>query len=261
MIQAQHNSAFGGCSKFVSVFTTAVFACALATLPAQALAKKADELKSEKDKVSYILGHQIGNNFKKNGVEIDTKIFMSAAQEALDGKKSTISQEETQKVMTAYQKTVQEKVAKKNVELGAKNTKEGKTFLDANTKKPGVTTLASGLQYKVLTEGKGAMPKASDTVKVHYRGTLLDGTEFDSSYARKEPAEFQVGGVIKGWTEGLQLMKTGAKWQLFIPAELAYGATGAGQDIGPNATLIFEVELLEVKPEAMATAPATAPKK
>ena len=163
--------------------------------------------------------------------------------------------------MTAYQKTVQEKVAKKNVELGAKNTKEGKTFLDANTKKPGVTTLASGLQYKVLTEGKGAMPKASDTVKVHYRGTLLDGTEFDSSYARKEPAEFQVGGVIKGWTEGLQLMKTGAKWQLFIPAELAYGATGAGQDIGPNATLIFEVELLEVKPEAMATAPATAPKK
>jgi FKBP-type peptidyl-prolyl cis-trans isomerase FklB len=135
----------------------------------------------------------------------------------------------------------------KKRDQGDANMKEGKSFLEANAKKSGVKVLPSGLQYQILTDGKGKSPKATDVVKTHYRGTLISGKEFDSSYARKEPAEFPVNGVIKGWTEALQLMKEGSKWKLFIPSELAYGAQGAGADIGPNSTLIFEVELLSVK--------------
>ena len=146
-----------------------------------------------------------------------------------------------------FEQNLRTKMDSKKKEAGDKNTKEGKAFLEANAKKPGVKVLPSGLQYKVITEGSGTSPKATDVVKTHYRGTLINGKEFDSSYARKEPAEFPVNGVIKGWTEALQLMKPGAKWQLFIPSDLAYGPQGAGADIGPNATLIFEVELLSVK--------------
>ena len=222
---------------------------ATATLSSSAFAagKKAPDLKTEKDKVSYILGHQVGSNFKRNSLELNVDNFIAGLEEAIAGKKSSLSPEESQKIMTAFQTAMQSKTEAKNKEQGEKNSKEGKAFLAENGKKPGIVTLPSGLQYKVITEGKGESPKATDTVKTHYKGTLLSGTEFDSSYKRNEPAEFPVGGVIKGWTEALQLMKPGAKWQLFVPSELAYGANGAGPDIGPNSTLIFEVELISLK--------------
>jgi len=225
-----------------------------ASVPALAQAKKAKELKTDKEKVSYILGHQMGANFKRNGVEIDSAVFLQAIEESVRGDKSRLSQEESQKIMTAYQATIQGKMAAKNKEAADKNVTEGKKFLEENKKKPGVKVTASGLQYKVEKEGAGASPKATDTVKVHYRGKLLSGTEFDSSYSRNEPAEFEVNRVIKGWTEALQLMKPGAKYELFIPSDLAYGAGGAGPDIGPNAVLHFDVELLEVKPAKSASA-------
>ena len=155
---------------------------------------------------------------------------------------------------------MREKAAAASKEAGEKNTKEGEKFLAENKTKPGVKTTASGLQYLVEKEGSGAAPKETDTVTVNYRGTLIDGTEFDSSYKRGEPATFPVNRVIKGWTEALQLMKPGGKYKLFIPANLAYGPSGAGGDIGPNATLIFEVELMSAKPaEAATTSPATSP--
>jgi FKBP-type peptidyl-prolyl cis-trans isomerase FklB len=158
-----------------------------------------------------------------------------------------MSQEEIRATLTSLQQRLVAARQKELKEKAAKNTEEGKKFLAENQKKAGVKTLPSGLQYKVLTEGAGKTPKAEDTVTVNYKGTLIDGTEFDSSYKRGQPATFQVKGVIKGWTEALQLMKEGSKWHLFIPPELAYGERGAGRDIGPNATLIFEVELLTVK--------------
>ena len=161
--------------------------------------------------------------------------------------KTLLSDKEAQEVMMTFQKEQMAKLNENARKLGEKNKKEGETFLAENKKKPGVVTLPSGLQYKILKEGTGRNPKATDTVVTHYRGTLLDGKEFDSSYKRGEPATFPLNGVIRGWTEALQLMKPGAKWQLFIPPQLAYGERGAGQDIGPNATLIFEVELIAIK--------------
>ena len=157
-----------------------------------------------------------------------------------------MTDEEVRETLTALSVGLKEKAMAKRKEAGAASIKEGKEFLDANKKKEGVVTLPSGLQYKVIKAGTGAVPKATDTVKTHYRGTLISGTEFDSSYKRNEPAEFPVGGVIKGWTEALQLMKTGSKWQLYIPSELAYGENGAGADIPPNAVLTFDIELLEI---------------
>jgi FKBP-type peptidyl-prolyl cis-trans isomerase FklB len=152
-----------------------------------------------------------------------------------------------QQVMQDFQKKMMAKQMAAREEGLGKNKAEGEKFLADNKKKEGIKTTASGLQYKVITAGTGKTPKATDTVKTHYRGTLINGTEFDSSYKRGEPAEFPVNGVIKGWTEALQLMKEGAKWQLFIPSELAYGERGAGRDIGPNSTLIFDIELISVK--------------
>ena len=205
------------------------------------------ELKEQKDKESYSLGYQFGQNLKSQGVDINLDIYTSGIRDGLGGKESQMSSDEIRATITSLQQRLmaaQQKVLK---EKAAKNIEEGKKFLAENQKKEGVKTLPSGLQYKVLTEGSGKMPKAEDTVTVNYKGTLIDGTEFDSSYKRGQPATFQVKGVIKGWTEALQLMKQGAKWQLFIPPELAYGERGAGRDIGPNATLIFEVEFLAVK--------------
>jgi FKBP-type peptidyl-prolyl cis-trans isomerase FklB len=245
-------------SSFKRTGVLLTLSCSVVAPAAWGSAKKGKELKTEKEKVSHILGNQIGTNFKRNGIEVDTAVFLQAVEAALKGEKSSISQEETQKIMTAYQKTIQDKMAEKAKAAGDKNSKEGKAFLEENKKKPGIVTLPSGLQYKVEKEGSGALPKSTDTVKVHYRGTLLDGTEFDSSYARNEPAEFGVTQVIKGWTEALQLMKPGAKWKLYIPSELAYGANGAGGDIGPNSTLQFDVELIEIK---AAAAPAATPAK
>jgi FKBP-type peptidyl-prolyl cis-trans isomerase FklB len=228
-------------SKFAIVPAVAMFA--LASTGAVAATK----LNSEKDKVSYMIGYQIGSNFKRDGLEVDLNMIQNGMKEALAGEKSPLTPEESQKLMMDLQKNLQAKAEAKQKEEGSKNAAEGKAFLDENAKKKDIVKLPSGLQYKVLAEGKGDSPKATDTVKTHYRGTLINGTEFDSSYKRGQPATFPVNGVIKGWTEALQLMKPGAKWQLFIPSELAYGEGGAGDQIGPNSTLIFEVELLSIE--------------
>jgi len=204
-------------------------------------------LETKKDKISYIIGFDIGTNMKKQSVDVDADILLKGMKDALQGGKSALSEEESRAIMTAFNQEMTAKRAEEAKVIGDKNKKEGEAFLAENTKKEGVKTLPSGLQYKVITEGTGKTPKATDTVTVQYKGTLIDGTEFDSSYKRGQAASFPVNGVIKGWTEALQLMKEGAKWQLFIPSSLAYGERGAGAAIGPNATLIFEVELISVQ--------------
>jgi FKBP-type peptidyl-prolyl cis-trans isomerase FklB len=179
-------------------------------------------------------------------MEIKLDVYISGIKDALGGKEPQMTSEEIRSTIASLQQRLmaaQQKVLK---EQAAKNLSESKAFLATNGKKEGIKTLPSGLQYMVLAEGSGKMPKAEDTVTVHYKGTLINGTEFDSSYKRNQPATFQVKGVIKGWTEALQLMKEGSKWQLFIPPELGYGERGAGP-VPPNSALIFEVELLAVK--------------
>jgi FKBP-type peptidyl-prolyl cis-trans isomerase FklB len=201
-------------------------------------------LKNQKDKISYIIGMDIGTNLKKQSIDIDSNILAKGVEDALAGTKPLLTEQEIQETMMAFKK---EMMAKQE-EIGKKNKKDGEAFLAENKKKEGVKTLPSGLQYKVIKTGTGKKPKLSDTVTAHYRGTLIDGTEFDSSYKRGQPATFPVsGGMIPGWTEALQLMEEGAKWQLFIPSNLAYGERGAGSVIGPNATLIFEVELISIQ--------------
>jgi FKBP-type peptidyl-prolyl cis-trans isomerase FklB len=202
-------------------------------------------LKTDKDKISYILGINMGNHFKRDAIDVDIDMLMKGFKDALSGAKPLLNDEEMASAMTLFQKEMMAKQAEKTKMVGEKNKKAGETFLSENSKKDGVVTLKSGLQYKVITEGTGKMPKESDTVTTHYRGTLVDGTEFDSSYKRGEPVSFPVNGVIPGWTEALQLMKTGSKWQLFIPSDLAYGENGP-EPIGPNAALIFDVELISV---------------
>ena len=204
-------------------------------------------LKKQKDKVSYIIGMEIGKNFKKQSIDIDPDILVKGIKDAISDGKPLLTEQEVQETMINFQKEMmakQEELAKK---LGEKNKKEGEAFLAENKKKEGVKTLPSGLQYKVIKAGTGEKPKLTDTVMTQYRGTLIDGTEFDSSYRRGQPVSFPVTGVIPGWTEALQLMEEGAKWQLFIPPNLAYGERGVGRDIGPNATLIFEIELVSIQ--------------
>jgi FKBP-type peptidyl-prolyl cis-trans isomerase FklB len=204
------------------------------------------ELKGQKDKESYSLGYQFGQSLKAQGLDIDLEVYASGIQDALGGKNPSLSQEEMQKTVSELQQRMVAARQKELKEKAEKNLAEGKAFLEENKKKEGVKTLPSGLQYKVLAEGSGKTPKAADSVTVNYKGTLINGTEFDSSYKRGNPTTFQVGKVIKGWTEALQLMKEGSKWQLFIPPELGYGERGAGP-VPPNSTLIFEVELISVK--------------
>ncbi len=232
---------------------------ALSLLAFSAFAQQPTELKDEKEKVSYSIGLDIGNTFKKQNMDINPEILLSGLRDALSGNKPLLTEEQVKETMTAYSKTMMEKQATQSREAASKNLEIGEKFLADNKGKEGVKTTASGLQYKVMKEGSGTSPKESDTAVVHYRGTLINGTEFDSSYKRNEPATFPVNRVIKGWTEGLQLMKPGSKYQFFIPAGLAYAERGAGQDIGPNETLIFEVELVEVKAAAATDAakPAT----
>jgi FKBP-type peptidyl-prolyl cis-trans isomerase FklB len=203
-------------------------------------------LKDTKAKACYAIGLNIGRRLKADIGDIDSQALSKGIQDALAGGKTLLTPQEIEEVMTAFQKDIEARQLEKVKTLSAKNKQEGAAFLAANRKKQGVSTLPSGLQFKVLKEGTGPIPKATDTVSTHYRGTLLDGTEFDSSIARGEPATFEVGGVIRGWTEALQKMKVGSKWQLFVPAELAYGADGFPPDIAPHATLVFEVELLGI---------------
>jgi FKBP-type peptidyl-prolyl cis-trans isomerase FklB len=212
-----------------------------------AFAKEKTELKTQKQKVSYALGMNMGSSLKLNAIEVDDEILMKGIKDILANRKTLLTEQEAKDTIMALQKELQAKQQEQAKHAGEKNKKEGAAFLAANKDKTGVVTLPTGLQYKVLSEGKGKSPNAADTVTVQYRGTLIDGTEFDSSYKRGQPATFPVGGVIKGWTEALQLMKEGSKWQLFIPSNLAYGENGAGGTIGPNAALIFEVELLSIK--------------
>ncbi|MBI3610708.1 MAG: FKBP-type peptidyl-prolyl cis-trans isomerase [Nitrospirae bacterium] len=204
-------------------------------------------LKSEKDKISYSIGMDIGTNMKRQGIEIEPELLARGLKDAVSGGKALLTEDEVRDVLMAFQKEMRTKAEARANQQGEKNKTEGEAFLAQNKKKEGVVTLPSGLQYKVIKEGAGKMPKATDTVTTHYRGTLIDGTEFDSSYKRGQPASFPVNGVIAGWTEALQLMKVGSKWQLFIPSNLAYGARGGGPTIGPNAALIFEVELLSIQ--------------
>jgi len=221
-----------------------IVAMGILFLVSQVNAQENQVLKNQKDKISYIIGMDIGNNLKKQSISVNPKILARGIEDAFAGAKPLLTEQEVQETMMAFQKEVMAKQA----EVAKKNKTEGDAFLVENKKKEGVKTLPSGLQYKVIKAGTGKKPKLNDTVTVHYRGTLIDGTEFDSSYKRGQPATFQVNGVIPGWTEALQLMEQGAKWQLFIPSNLAYGERGApGGQIGPNATLIFEIELISIQ--------------
>lgn len=206
-------------------------------------------LKDSKDKVSYSMGVRVGSSLKKESIDINQDAFIQGFKDALSGDKKLMTDQEVVKTLMNFQKEMMAKEAARLKEIGEKNKKEGEAFLAENKKKDGIITLPSGLQYKIIKEGDGKVPTVNDTVTIHYRGTLIDGTEFDSSYSRGQPATFPVKGVIPGFSEALQLMKVGSKWQLFIPPNLAYGEHGAGEDIGPNATLIFEVELLSIKGE------------
>ncbi|MGE5352557.1 MAG: FKBP-type peptidyl-prolyl cis-trans isomerase [Acidobacteriota bacterium] len=213
---------------------------------------KKEDLKTSKDKVSYSIGldvgKNLGTNLKRGEIEINQTALLQGIKDALTRDSLyLLTEAEIRETMTNFQKEMMEKQTTKMKELGDKNKKEGEAFLAANKTKEGVKTTASGLQYKVITAGNGPSPKLTDKVKVNYRGTLVNGTEFDNSYKRGEPIVFNVGSVIKGWTEALQLMKVGDKWQLFIPSELAYGEQGAGQAIPPSSTLIFDVELLGIE--------------
>ena len=220
------------------------------------------DLQTDAEKFGYAVGVDIGRSLKPVKDSVDLGALMKGMQESMEGQKPRLSDEEREQVKTAVSKQLQQKNMEERMAKAKENKEKGEKFLAENGKRQGVTTTKSGLQYEAVTEGKGAAPVASDKVTVHYKGTLIDGTEFDSSYKRNQPVTFPLGNVIPGWTEGLQLMKEGGKAKLYIPSELAYGERGAGAKIGPNETLIFEVELLKVeKGDAAAAAPKPAPGK
>lgn len=209
--------------------------------------EEATALKTQKERLSYAIGVNAAKNLKNMGSDLDLEVVIRALRDEYSGGELLISEKEIRDILTAYQKEMLEKQAAASKALAEKNKKEGDAFLAENKTKEGVVTLASGLQYKIIKEGEGNKPVDEDTVQVHYKGTLINGKEFDSSYKRGQPASFPLGKIIAGWKEGLKLMPVGSKWQLFIPPDLAYGTRGAGSAIGPNATLIFEVELIAIE--------------
>ncbi len=221
--------------------------------PAQKNSKTAEqststtEKKTDKSTVSYGIGVDLGRNFKRLDLDIDLDQLAKGLKDAYTGKKLSVPDNELRNIMSAYQNELKVKQAAAIKNIGAANQKAGEAFLAENAKKDGVVTLPSGLQYKVIKQGDGKKPTETDTVECNYRGTLIDGTEFDSSNRVGKPVEFKVGSIIPGWQEALKLMPVGSKWQLFIPPQLAYGERGAGRDIGPNATLLFDVELLGIQ--------------
>jgi FKBP-type peptidyl-prolyl cis-trans isomerase FklB len=217
---------------------------------AAATEQKAAEtpVKVDMDKVSYIIGMWFGKDMKTQGIELNAEPFLKGLKDSISGANSSLTEEETQQMMTAFRNELDAKKAEQTKKLSEESKAKEEAFLSANQKKDGVKALPSGLQYKVVKDGAGKKPTSKDSVTVNYRGSLIDGKEFDSSYKRNEPATFPVGGVIPGWTEALQLMKSGSKWEIYIPSKLAYGEAGVGEVIPPNATLIFEVELLSVTP-------------
>lgn len=223
-------------------------------------------LTTNKQKASYAIGMNWGTGLHRQGIDVDSAALIQGMKDALAGGKTLLTEDEARSALMQLQKDMQEKQQAKAAAEGEANKKEGDAFLAANKTKEGVVVLPSGLQYKILKEGSGPKPAATDSVVCNYKGTLINGTEFDSSYKRGEPATFPVTGVIKGWTEALQLMPVGSKWQLFIPPDLAYGARGTpGGPIGPNATLTFEVELISIKdknpPPDKVPAPGAVPDK
>ena len=204
-------------------------------------------LKTQKEKASYAMGMNFGTGLRKQSIDLDPAILARGLKDSFSNGKTLLTEDEARTVLTQLQNDLRKKQQELAQQVGDANKREGMAFLAANKTKDGVVTLPSGLQYKVLQEGTGPKPAPTDTVVCNYRGALLNNTEFDSSYKRGQPATFPVNGVIKGWTEALQLMPVGSKWQLFVPAELAYGERGAGGQIGPDATLMFEVELLSIQ--------------
>lgn len=236
--------------KIFSLFVIALLLFAIGCSKSQDSGKAVD-LKTEKQKSSYAIGCDIGSNIKQIADEIDLDAVLVGIKDSTAGKEK-MTPEEKQKALTAFSQILKKKMEDKRKLEGEKNRTEGEAFLKANAQKPGVKTTPSGLQYMVIKEGAGPTPKPTDIVTVHYRGTLLDGKEFDSSYKRNEPAVFPLNRVIPGWTEGVGLMKVGSTYKLFIPSELAYRETGTGNDIGPNSVLVFEVQLIDVKPAAQA---------
>ena len=230
-------------------------------LAAGAYAEGVAGLDNPTNRVSYCIGVDLGKSFKRGGVEINADVMLQGVKDQMSGGKLLLTEDELRATMTSFQKDMQQKQMQSMRTAGIDNKTQGDAFMATNKTKEGVVTLPSGLQYKIIKAGEGKKPAATDMVECQYRGTLIDGTEFDSSYKRGQPATFKLNQVIPGWTEALQLMPVGAKWQLFIPPQLAYGMRGSGPVIGPNATLIFEVELLGIKeePAAAAAAPAVKP--
>jgi FKBP-type peptidyl-prolyl cis-trans isomerase FklB len=205
------------------------------------------ELKTEKDKLSYAVGLNVGRSLQKDSVEVDPNVLVQGLKDALAGGKTQMSEDDAKGIIQSLQADLHKKQEAQMAAAGEANKKQGDAFMAANKTKEGIVTLPDGLQYKILTPGTGPKPVASDTVICNYKGTLIDGTEFDSSYKRGQPATFPVNKVIAGWTEALQMMPVGSKWQLFVPPDMAYGARGPSPLIGSNAVLIFEVELLSIK--------------
>jgi FKBP-type peptidyl-prolyl cis-trans isomerase FklB len=234
--------------RFIFIF--AAFSLALPLFGQE----KSPPFKDQKDKLSYSLGLNIGSNLGKQNIQINPDVIAAGIKDAMAGKPQ-LTPDQVKEVMATFEKDMEQK----QKAAADKNASEGAKFLEENKKKEGVKTTTSGLQYKVVKEGTGAQPKPTDTVTVNYRGTLINGTEFDSSYKRGEPASFPVNAVIRGWTEALQLMKAGSKYQLFIPPNLAYGERAVGPDISPNSTLIFDVELIDVKSGETAASPSSSP--
>ena len=212
-------------------------------------------LKTDKEKLSYAIGMNIGAGMKKDTLDIDPTVLTRGIKDALTGAKTSMTEEEARTIVNAFRTEMVKKQQAEAQKAGEANKQAGEKFLAENKTKEGVVALPSGLQYKIVKQGDGPKPTASDTVVTNYRGTLIDGKEFDSSYKRGQPATFPVGQVIKGWTEALQLMPVGSKWQLFIPANLAYGERSPGGDIGPNSTLIFDIELLSIQDKKSADKP------
>ncbi len=217
-------------------------------------------LTTQKQKASYAIGVNIGKGLHRDGVDVDPALIRRGIQDGIAGGKLALTDDEMKAALTALTTDLKKKADAETAAVGDANKKEGDLFLAANKSKAGVQSLPDGLQYKVLTEGKGPKPTAADTVVCNYKGTLINGTEFDSSYKRGQPVTFPVGQVIKGWTEILQMMPTGSKWEVYIPSDLAYGPQGPGRGpIGPNQTLVFEIELVSIQPKGAATTPATPP--
>jgi FKBP-type peptidyl-prolyl cis-trans isomerase len=224
-----------------------IMVLAIGLVTAQASAAETLQLKTQKDQVSYMIGVDVARNFKQLGIDVDIDVLVKGLRDGMAGEKLLMTEDDIRATRSAYMEDLRKKQALAMKAAAEENKKKGAAFLAENKEKAGVVTLPSGLQYKIIKAGVGKTPTETDTVECRYRGTLIDGKEFESSYRTGQTATFKVSGVIAGWREALKLMPVGSKWQVFIPPELAYGPMGAGRDIGPNATLIFEIELVAIK--------------